>query len=341
MRFIRNLIIRWTPPQLTPEQEIVVGREIASKGRNAYASHVLNVRQSFILFVGIICGLALAIRSLPLPISMIIVVVTSLHIGSRLYVAAKCLKWADGLLFKYAAHEAAKYKGPNKGDSSIKPDAKKPYSGELTIDQAFDGMNAALRNANRLAQDSKILLDAGRYPSAVALAILAIEEWGKVNILRQVVGHNDAIALRKGWEAYRDHRRKIEKFLPLVAAAQGAKTHIDVDRFLREKAGEPKEFDILKQDCLYTSCWGGGFVEPEKVFTRQHAEGMVVMAQAMIGERREIVRREIELFVKHIIEPALQKRVSDVRGYVLALANEALSGVSPEQIDAYFAGSQF
>ena len=35
-------------------------------------------------------------------------------------------------------------------------------------------MNAAVRNAVRLAEDAELLLESGRFPSAAALAILAI-----------------------------------------------------------------------------------------------------------------------------------------------------------------------
>jgi AbiV family abortive infection protein len=41
-------------------------------------------------------------------------------------------------------------------------------------------MNAAARNAARLVSDAEILLGAKRYPSAAALAVLAIEESGKL-----------------------------------------------------------------------------------------------------------------------------------------------------------------
>jgi AbiV family abortive infection protein len=45
-------------------------------------------------------------------------------------------------------------------------------------------MNAAIANAQRLAEDAQLLLDAERFPSAASLAILALEEAGKVIILR-------------------------------------------------------------------------------------------------------------------------------------------------------------
>jgi AbiV family abortive infection protein len=45
-------------------------------------------------------------------------------------------------------------------------------------------MTAASENAARLAQDAILLLDAGCLPTACSLAVLSIEESGKVSILR-------------------------------------------------------------------------------------------------------------------------------------------------------------
>ena len=54
--------------------------------------------------------------------------------------------------------------------------------GRLTLDQIAEGMNAASKNAIRLVEDAQVLLAAERYPSALALAILAIEEARKLYI---------------------------------------------------------------------------------------------------------------------------------------------------------------
>ena len=60
------------------------------------------------------------------------------------------------------------------------------YNGRLTPPQIADGMNAAIRNARRLADDARTLLDLGSYPTAASLAVLSIEERGKVSILRHL-----------------------------------------------------------------------------------------------------------------------------------------------------------
>ena len=124
----------------------------------------------------------------------------------------------------------------------------------------------------------------------MALAILAIEEHSKVDVLRGIVGHNDALLLKNGWEAYRNHHKKLKGWNIPAALALGAKTHMDIQQFLKKNAGDVKAIDTLKQDCLYTSCWGGGFVEPENLIMKEHVEAFVVWAQSSVASKREVVR---------------------------------------------------
>ena len=61
------------------------------------------------------------------------------------------------------------------------------YEGQLTPADAADGMNAAITNAKRLAEDANLLFGRGRYPTASSLAILSLEEQGKCAILRELL----------------------------------------------------------------------------------------------------------------------------------------------------------
>jgi AbiV family abortive infection protein len=82
------------------------------------------------------------------------------------------------------------------------------YKARLSAAQIADGMNAACRNANRLAEDARVLLDAGRVPSSLALAILAIEEAGKMPILRRLAIATTESEVLEAWKEYRSHTSK-------------------------------------------------------------------------------------------------------------------------------------
>lgn len=54
---------------------------------------------------------------------------------------------------------------------------------DLTVDQLTASRAAVLRNAESLLDDAQLLLDSGRYPRALSLAVLAFEECAKVAFL--------------------------------------------------------------------------------------------------------------------------------------------------------------
>ncbi|GAJ11010.1 unnamed protein product, partial [marine sediment metagenome] len=102
------------------------------------------------------------------------------------------------------------------------------YRGQLNPVQITDGMNAARRNASRLLEDAEILLNSGRYPTALSLAILSIEESGKATILRRLAIAKDNASLNNSWKEYRTHTAKNAAWILPQLAAGGAKTLDDL-----------------------------------------------------------------------------------------------------------------
>src|SRR5579872_4353109 len=82
------------------------------------------------------------------------------------------------------------------------------YTGTLHAAQVAAGMNAALRNAKRLADDATLLLESQRYCSATALAILSTEESGKLSVLRGLAAAGSAEQAKRSWREYRSHTKK-------------------------------------------------------------------------------------------------------------------------------------
>jgi AbiV family abortive infection protein len=68
---------------------------------------------------------------------------------------------------------------------------------------------AAAQNAVDLAADARLLLDAGRFPRAHALATLALEELGKMDLCHQVLaGRLDDKGFRQEWS---NHLWKLDR----------------------------------------------------------------------------------------------------------------------------------
>src|SRR6266511_893854 len=106
---------------------------------------------------------------------------------------------------------------------SRKP-AIKSYRGPLTNKQVTEGMNAAARSAKRLYEDAETLLAAGSFPSACAMAVLSIEESGKLSVLRELACASNKARLNVAWRRYGDHREKNAQWILLELAAKGART---------------------------------------------------------------------------------------------------------------------
>lgn len=156
------------------------------------------------------------------------------------------------------------------------------YKGRLTAEEVADGMNAAERNAMRLAEDAELLLEGGRFPSAAALAILAIEEAGKVTILRQLsLNQDDDKARNDCWRDYRSHTKKNVSWpLPQLVAA-GARSLDDFSPLFSKGAYHPFLLDQVKQISLYTDCLGDAhWSEPAEVINEDLAKMLVRSALA-------------------------------------------------------------
>lgn len=174
------------------------------------------------------------------------------------------------------------------------------YQGTLTPEMAAEGCNLACENASRLAQDAKILYDAGSYPSAVALAALSIEESGKVYILDHLALAEDDAEAVPAWKRYRRHTEKN------VFWSFSSKTQVGlidaVDKLFSDM-DRPQLLDTLKQYSLYSDCIGSGrWVSPSQIpeeIIKPFAEGFIkiVQSHANVGQRSV---REMELWVENI-----------------------------------------
>jgi AbiV family abortive infection protein len=177
------------------------------------------------------------------------------------------------------------------------------YSGPLTAAQITAGMNAARKNAARLATDARLLLDAKRVPTAVALTALSIEESGKVSLLREFAIIQDDADLKQKWRRYRDHRSKNGKWILLDLVRDGAR-HLDALALTIERESEHTALlNSLKQLGLYTDwCGSAHWSEPDQVFSGDQAAlgPYLVQLAELLVPKRETTVREIDLWIEHV-----------------------------------------
>jgi AbiV family abortive infection protein len=217
------------------------------------------------------------------------------------------------------------------------------YKGRLSAEQIAEGMNAASSNAARLVEDAGLLLERERFPSAAALAILAIEEAGKLPILRRMsVIQDDAKALEVCWRNYRSHTKKNVAWLVPQLYEQGSRTLGDYYPLFDEKSDHPFILDHVKQLGFYTDCLGNAnWSTPPDVVDEELAGTLVQIARLLV-KHTKVTTAEIELWVKHMKPHKEPGAVADfdaakraLRDWYADMQEHGLTAHSTESIEAF------
>jgi AbiV family abortive infection protein len=132
----------------------------------------------------------------------------------------------------------------------------KQYKGQLSPAQIASGINVAHQNARRLYNDAKLLFDNSRYPSSLALAILSIEESGKVSILRSLSLAQNGNDRKDSWKKYRNHKAKNTHWIAIDLFLEGVRSLGGLSKITDKDSKHPEQLDQLKQLALYSDCLG-------------------------------------------------------------------------------------
>lgn len=154
-----------------------------------------------------------------------------------------------------------------------------------------DLAEASLRNAARLLDDADVLLSAGRFPRAVALAVLATEEFGKCVMAVGSVGRDrsDVEYWRRFRRDMRHHPSKGE-----VAVEIAGDVLADPERWFAYQADAPKVAEVaqeLKFAAIYVDLGEDGRVRtPESLITETLARVVVAALGAEIRRWDQFLR---------------------------------------------------
>lgn len=170
---------------------------------------------------------------------------------------------------------------------------RKAYRGPLTPSQCADGINAARANARRLCAAARLLLSSGHSAAATQLCIVAVEEAGKEEWLRDLVIAQTDEETRLAWSALGRHQMKNSRlFGPLVADSGGSMLDL-----MRVKADPqlPKFIEDLKQSATYTDCLDGiVWTHPEGAISGDAAVGLLDAAERLINDG-DVAIQELEI----------------------------------------------
>lgn len=171
---------------------------------------------------------------------------------------------------------------------------------DLTLEQIARAMNAARRNSRALIEDARILLAAGRRARAAALAILSIEESGKVDVFRCLVGARDAQERLEFLKDLTSHRVKNAHWI-IGALRESYPFPMLMRTAIQGSDGAHTAYlDKLKQAALYTDFDAeGACKEPESVVSHALARELIHCASELASDAITTAR-ELELLRRHL-----------------------------------------
>jgi AbiV family abortive infection protein len=174
------------------------------------------------------------------------------------------------------------------------------YMSFLSAKELAEGMNGAARNARRLADDATVMIQADRFASAAALAILSIEESGKVRILREMAVATSDAEIREAWQRYRRHTAKNVMWQVPELVARGARRLEDFRPIFDQESEAPYTLDMVKQLAIYTDCLAEKhWSEPMKVIDRSLAEQLLKIGNLLIP-KKDVAVEEVEAWIRHM-----------------------------------------
>lgn len=214
------------------------------------------------------------------------------------------------------------------------------YRGMISPAQAAQGMNAAIRNSRRLAVDAGLLLDLKSYPTAASLSALAIEECGKVSILRRLSLCLTCEEAAKIWREYRSHRSKNGLWILQKLVGDGAVCLRHLGEAVDANAEHTGILDAVKQLGFYTDCYGStNWSVPENTIEQPLAAGLVSIADSL-SRMSEITEREMELWVQHLGPHNGTPQMADaLLQWHKAMVAEGLARESHEQFHSFVTGA--
>lgn len=213
------------------------------------------------------------------------------------------------------------------------------YRGRLLPAEIAAGINAAWANAHRLAVDARYLLSLKRYPSAAALAILAIEEAGKVPILRALPFARGDDGVKEVWRDYRDHRAKNGVWLVFDLLQKTGGRFDDVASAANKNGEHTALLDAIKKLSIYTECLGQReWSTPTEVATPELAAELVRVAETL-ARPKAVTAREIELWIEHVAPVWNSDRMAAALvDWAMAMKQEGLPAPTALDLQKFLSG---
>jgi len=174
------------------------------------------------------------------------------------------------------------------------------FTQKISIEKAAEISEGAIKNAKSLLDDAKLLFENGKYPRAISLAILSIEESGKPSIVRSMILEDDPKEISNFWKSFRKHQDKNSMWIVPELLLYEARTLESLRKVVDPKSDHPQTLDNLKQLCFYSDVFTKGKLSlPENIANKDVAKSLITIAEKSIKETLNSVDA-LEIWVKHL-----------------------------------------
>jgi AbiV family abortive infection protein len=173
-----------------------------------------------------------------------------------------------------------------------KPNRAAPrlFAGKVSPDDAIKGARLTQANALRLIADARLLLEAGRYPSAAMLAVMALDEIAKLFHALTLAAVDSPSVLAAGWKEFRNSPRRFPWSLLQSVSCDGALESIsdaDLDDMLDFVRRLGSAVEIVDP---------GLWIDPAELISRELAASVVETAALICNRRVDTKAMEIWIY---------------------------------------------
>lgn len=199
---------------------------------------------------------------------------------------------------------------PMRPSGPLIPRRPPEYRGPLSSALIAEAMTAAMKSGARLLVDARMLAASGRHPSAVAMAILAIEEIAKSDILAALAVWSDPKDQEEIWRMFTTHVDKNTLgFVPLIQNFSAVERLLwlaghDRERYFEHMKWSGLYVDVLQGEDGVPFCWS-----PE-MLTAEHSGVFIRLAENVVTVRT-ITTEEIDL-MRTMLHPTRGQTMLDV-----------------------------
>lgn len=169
----------------------------------------------------------------------------------------------------------------------------------LSLTEIDNAIDALLDNASQLTEEAKVLLDAGRFARAFALAQLAREELSK-SMMLQAAGARLVTRVSVCWKKLKRRLRNHTDKLRLESCLHaiqlyGAGHAAESEKLLSRISAIANYQNDLKNAALYVGIKEGAMSTPSNLFDKSLASDSIALAHSWLQDQR-LVRSNVGRF---------------------------------------------